>query len=167
MFIALGFLLDKGLPTYVINPLHTNLYLHEFRLRFHLFWDFHCINFNEKSIIHIVGIHSVSFFQLINPYKSLMKKIIKLNATDKYTGFLKEANIHKTINIYQSLYWIAHNKFCLCLCNAIANQCYLTGNPTICIWCFLYNPTISYTVPKLLYDSPGNSHFWIEYCADA
>ena len=22
----LGFLLDKGLPTYVINPLHTNLY---------------------------------------------------------------------------------------------------------------------------------------------
>ena len=26
---SLGFLLDKGLPTYVINPLHTNLYGNE------------------------------------------------------------------------------------------------------------------------------------------
>lgn len=29
----LGFLLDKGLPTYVINPLHTNLYRKSFTLR--------------------------------------------------------------------------------------------------------------------------------------
>ena len=29
----LGFLLDKGLPTYVINPLHTNLYRKSLSLR--------------------------------------------------------------------------------------------------------------------------------------
>lgn len=29
----LGFLLDKGLPTYVINPLHTNLYRKSISLR--------------------------------------------------------------------------------------------------------------------------------------
>ena len=29
----LGFLLDKGLPTYVINPLHTNLYRKSLTLR--------------------------------------------------------------------------------------------------------------------------------------
>ena len=29
----LGFLLDKGLPTYVINPLHTNLYRNSLTLR--------------------------------------------------------------------------------------------------------------------------------------
>ena len=29
----LGFLLDKGLPTYVINPLHTNLYQKSLSLR--------------------------------------------------------------------------------------------------------------------------------------
>ena len=28
-----GFLLDKGLPTYVINPLHTNLYRKSLSLR--------------------------------------------------------------------------------------------------------------------------------------
>jgi len=29
----LGFLLDRGLPTYVLNPLHTNLYRKSFTLR--------------------------------------------------------------------------------------------------------------------------------------
>ena len=29
----LGYLLDKGLPTYVINPLHTNLYRKSLSLR--------------------------------------------------------------------------------------------------------------------------------------
>lgn len=51
----------------------------------------------KNQLFISLGTIASLFFQLINPYKSLMKKIIKLNATGRYTGFLKEANIHKTI----------------------------------------------------------------------
>ena len=75
----LGYLLDKGLPTYVINPLHTNLYRKSLSLRK-----------TKTDKVDAPSLHIASVYALLSEFPSA-KLISKVHLT-RLTNLLSEAS---------------------------------------------------------------------------